>query len=414
MPTLTTAQIESETRAWAEAHWDPDLTVAEWWGLLAEARYSLPSLPEKAYGRGYDREQAAAVTAGLAAVGTLGPPIGIAPMMAAPTISAHGTPAQIQRFVPPILDGTEAWCQLFSEPGAGSDLAGIQTRAVRDGEQWTVTGQKVWTTMGREADLGMLLARTDPDKPKHKGIGWFAFPMLQDGVEVRPLREMTGNAAFNEVFMDNAIVAQDSLIGADGEGWAVGNTTLLYERASLGRSTVPIAYAAAGSIAGDLDRRAGDFGVVVSETIGIPVGTEGVLRLAQLARNLGRADDPVLRDRLASVYTLCEVNRMRNLRAQTSTQRTGAEGNIGKLSMSEASRQMRELGNLVIGAGGMIRGRDSLSGGAVQTQTVASPSPSIYGGTDQVQRNIIGERVLGLPREPGPAKDTPFRDLPAN
>lgn len=414
MTATTPKAIESEANAWAEAHWDADLTVAEWWELLAEARYSLPTLPEEAFGRGYDREQAAAVTAGLAAVGAIGPPGGIATMMAAPTIATHGTPEQIERYIPPILDGREAWCQLFSEPGAGSDLAGLQTRAVRDGEQWVVTGQKVWTSGGQHADLGMLLARTDPDKPKHKGIAWFAFPMRQEGVEVRPLREMTGRAMFNEVFIDEALVADGALIGADGEGWAVGNTTLLYERASLGRSTVPIATPMAGSVAGQREERAGDFEFDGRQRVGASVGTKMALWLAELARELGKADDPVVRDRLAHAYTLCEVNRLRNLRAKAPSQRTGAEGNIGKLAMSELHRQLRDVGNLIIGAGGMVTGSDSVSEGRVQAVTIGSPAPAIYGGTDQVQRNILGERVLGLPKEPGPAKDTPFGDLPAN
>jgi alkylation response protein AidB-like acyl-CoA dehydrogenase len=414
MTEATPEAIEAEVTTWAAANWDPDLTVAEWWALLTEARYSLPTLPENAYGRGYDRDQGAAVTAGLAAAGTIGPPGGISTMMAAPTIAVHGTPEQINRYIPPILDGREAWCQLFSEPGAGSDLAGLQTRAQRDGDEWRVTGQKVWTSMGQHADLGMLLARTDPEKPKHKGIAWFAFPMLQDGVEVRPLREMTGHAMFNEVFIDDATVGHDALIGADGEGWAVGNTTLLFERASLGRSAVPIATPTAGSVAGDLERRAGEFKLTEREGVGVGVGSKLVIWMAELARELGRAGDPVVRDRLANVYVLAEVNRMNSLRAKASGQRSGAEGNIGKLAMSELQRQFREVGNLIIGAGGMVRGRDSVSGGRIQALTVGSPAPAIYGGTDQVQRNIIGERVLGLPKEPGPGKDTPFRDLPAN
>jgi len=407
-------KIEAEVRGWAEAHWDPGLTVADWWKLLAAERYSLPSLPKEAFGRGYDREQAAAVTAGLAAAGTIGPPGGISTMMAAPTIANHGTPEQIERYIPAILEGREAWCQLFSEPGAGSDLAGLQTRAIRDGDEWTVSGQKVWTSLGQHADLGMLLARTDPDKPKHKGIAWFAFPMLQDGVEVRPLREMTGRAMFNEVFLDEARVADSAMIGADGEGWAVGNTTLFYERASLGRSAVPIATPIAGSVAGQLGERAGDIEPPVRAGVAVGVGTKLVVWLAELARELGRDRDPVVRDRLAHVYTLCEVNRLQNLRGRAPGQRTGAEGNIGKLAMSEMQRELREVGNLIIGAGGMLTGPDSASGGRVQTQTISSPAPGIYGGTDQVQRNIIGERVLGLPKEPGPARDTPFRELPAN
>ena len=150
--------------------------------------------------------------------------------MAAPTIADHGTPEQIERYIPQILNGREAWCQLFSEPNAGSDLAGMQTKADLDGDEWTVTGQKVWTSQGHYADLGMLVARTDPELPKHQGMSYFAIPMHQEGVEVRPLKEMTGRTFFSEVFMERAKATTSDLIGAQGDGWRVANTTLGYER----------------------------------------------------------------------------------------------------------------------------------------------------------------------------------------
>jgi alkylation response protein AidB-like acyl-CoA dehydrogenase len=190
--------IFDEAVRWVRENWDPDMTVAQWWERVFEASYSLPSLPLNAYGRGYSRAEEQAVWRGFAEVGALGPPGGIATMMAAPTIAQHASDTQIERFVPPILLGLQAWCQLFSEPGAGSDLAGLTTKAVRDGDEWVITGQKVWTSFAHEADLGMLLARTDPDAPKHAGITWFAFEMLQPAVEVRPLREMNGRSMFNE------------------------------------------------------------------------------------------------------------------------------------------------------------------------------------------------------------------------
>jgi len=408
-------QIRTEARQWAESAWDPDLTVGEWWGLLADQRYALPSLPESAFGRGYGRAEEQAVWQAFAAAGTLGPPSGIATMMAAPTIAEHGTDDQIQRYVRPILDGSEAWCQLFSEPGAGSDLAGLQTRAVRDGDSWVVAGQKVWTSFGHEADLGMLLARTDPDAPKHAGISWFAFPMLQPGVDVRPLTEMTGRAMFNEVFIDDAVVGHDGLIGEAGEGWKVGNTTLGYERGSLAGAALALPFARTGSVAGDLDRRAGDFGGREDgQRSVVPAGVAMAVWYGRLADGLGRRDD-VLRNELAHTHIGSEVNRLLGQRARSGA--VPAIGNLGKLAMSEIARRRREVGNRAIGAAGMLDGADADAGpgsGDVQRSTVHSPAPSIYGGTDQVQRNIIGERVLGLPKEPGPAKDTPFKDLPHN
>ncbi|NNE75010.1 MAG: acyl-CoA dehydrogenase [Acidimicrobiales bacterium] len=316
----------------------------------------------------------------------------------------------------PILNGQSAWCQLFSEPNAGSDLAGLQTKAEKDGEEWIINGQKVWTSGGQIADMGMLIARTDPDAPKHRGISYFGFPMQQAGVDVRPLREMTGRAMFNEVFIDDARVGDDALIGDLGDGWRVANTTLMVERTTLGGGSVPMARANPGQIAGMLDRRVGDLTMRKGGEDGVPrVGSDLVLWLGEIAEKLGRADDPVVRDRLAHLYSLTEVNRLSGMRAKNNKNRTGGEGNLAKLAMSELYRQFREVGNLVIGADGMLAGKSSeIGGGVVQELTQFSPGPSIYGGTDQVQRNILGERILGLPKEPGPDKTTPFSELLKN
>ncbi len=182
-------------------------------------------------------------------------------MLAAPTIATHGTQDQIDHYVRAIVTGQQSWCQLFSEPSAGSDLAGLQTRAVRDGDEWIVNGQKVWTSNGQKADMGMLLARTDPEVPKHQGITYFAFAMVQPGVDIRPLREMTGRALFNEVFLTDARVPDDAVIGGDNQGWAAANTTLANERAGLGSGGGNSAggVAVPGTVGGDLDRRVGDF-----------------------------------------------------------------------------------------------------------------------------------------------------------
>ncbi len=412
--TVTAAEVQAEAGQWIDASWDPDLTVGEWWRMLAEQRYAHPMLPVEAGGRGWSRDLAQAVLRALAERDALGPPTGLGMMLAAPTIAAHGTPEQIERYVLPILDGREAWCQLFSEPGAGSDLAGLQCRAQRDGDEWIVNGQKVWTSGGQVADLGMLIARTDPDLPKHQGITYFAIDMHQPGVEVRPLTEMTGRALFNEVFLSDARVGDDAVIGGLSNGWRVANTTLAFERSHLGSGTVPVAAAGAGSVLGNLDRRAGDFTVRKGGESGVPpVGPALFDRLVELARKLGRSDDPVVRDQLVQLYQLVTVNRLNMVRARSGQARTGGEGNIGKLLVSELYRRFREVGNLIIGAEGML-GHSPGASGWIQEITLFSPAPSIYGGTDQVQRNIIGERVLGLPKEPGPAKDTPFRDLPRN
>jgi alkylation response protein AidB-like acyl-CoA dehydrogenase len=336
-------------------------------------------------------------------------------MLAAPTLVAHGTDQQVRELVPRILDGRDGWCQLFSEPGAGSDLAGLQTRAERDGDEWVVTGQKVWTSTAQHADFGMLLARTDPDRPKHRGITYFAFPMRQAGVEVRPLREMTGRAIFNEVFLDGARVPHANVIGAVNDGWAVANTTLMVERSGIGGGgSEAFSAATPGSIAGHLDRRAGDFASGRPALGATRVGGRTVRTLIELAQIRDRQTDPVVRQALARLYSLAEINRLSILRAKSGGARTGAEGNLAKLLMADQVRLAREVGCLILGAHAMLAGDAAPSGGLVHEMIVSSPGPSIYGGTDQVQRNIVGERVLGLPKEPGPSRDTPFRQLLAN
>jgi alkylation response protein AidB-like acyl-CoA dehydrogenase len=336
------------------------------------------------------------------------------------------------------VTGRQAWCQLFSEPGAGSDLAGLQTRAVRDGDQWSVNGQKVWTSGGQHADLGMLLARTDPDVPKHQGITYFAFPMHQTGVEVRPLREMTGRALFNEVFMTDAVVGHDAVIGGENNGWAVANTTLMNERTGLGSGGGSALGSGAlpGTVAGHLELRAGDFvgstgrrGSAGGESGALQAMGRGADLLIQLARADAAASRPAVRQDLARLYTLGELGRFNALRLRAAKESGGdipGMPNIAKLSMSQTMVLSRELGLRILGAAWMLHGYDAdarealvaITGAplnAVVTElALLSPAPSIYGGTDQIQRNIIGERVLGLPRDPGRERTTPFSQLPRN
>ena len=417
-PALTDAgRIRADVELFCDEHWDPDLEVGQWWRLLAAAGLASPTLPTAAGGLGYGRDEAVLVSLVLAERNVLGPPGGLGLMLVAPTIVRHGTPEQLERFVPQILDGRVGWCQLFSEPNAGSDLAGLQCRAERDGDEWIITGQKVWTSGGNVADHGMLLARTDPDLPKHGGISWFAFNMDQPGVEVRPLKEMTGRALFSEVFITEARVPDSDLIGGLNNGWKVANTTLMVERASLGSSGRRPPDAVPGVKGMALRRRAGDF-VAKSDgraNSGVPpLGIDLWWRLVGLARRNGGIESKVLRDDLMRLFGLIEINRLSILRAKSGGA-SAAAPNIGKLTMSELHRSFRDVGMRVVGADGMLSGSsDAQSGGHVAELALFSPAPSIYGGTDQVQRNIIGERVLGLPKEPGAARDTPFSELPKN
>ena len=412
---VTVEEVTAEVSAWVAENWSTDLTVGEWWQLLTDARLSNPALPENAYGRGYGRAKTQAVRAVLRDADCLGPPTGLGMMLAAPTIAAHGSPEQIDEYIPKILNGTHGWCQLFSEPNAGSDLAGLQCKAIKDGDEWIVNGQKVWTSGGQVADMGMLIARTDPDLPKHQGITYFAISMLQDGMDVRPLKEMSGRALFNEVFLTDCRVPDDAMIGGISNGWRVTNTTLMVERTHLGSSQIPLPTAGAGSIPNALGRKVTDFvGKIKTSEGGVPgLGPALFQRYVELARKEGKENDPVLRQQMMKLHTLVEINRMTALRAKSGGM--GASyGNIAKLMMSDMFRGFRELGCAILGADAMLDAKDSLYDGAVQEVTVFSPGPSIYGGTDQVQRNIIGERVLGLPKEPGPDKNTPFSELTKN
>jgi len=217
------ARVRAEAAEWFEANWDPSLPLGAWWMLLARSGWGFPTWPTEWFGRGLAPNLIRTVAAARRAIGAVGPPAGIAQNLAGPTILAHGTEEQKQRFLPGIVGG-EIWCQLFSEPGAGSDLASAQTSAVLDGDEWVVNGQKVWTSGAQVARYGILVARTDPSLPKHQGLSYFVIEMAQPGIEVRPIREMTGRAIFNEVFFTDARVPAENRIGGLGEGWAVALT----------------------------------------------------------------------------------------------------------------------------------------------------------------------------------------------
>ncbi len=412
---LTAQTVQDQVEAWLDANWDPDLTVQRWWKLLADAGLSYPMLAAP-FGRGYTREQANGVSAALRAKGAMGPPAGVGTFLAMPTILSHGTPEQIERFVRPALEGAESWCQLFSEPGAGSDLAGLQTRAVRDGDEWVVTGQKVWTSTGQHAEYGILIARTDPDQPKHQGISYFLIPMLQPGIEVRPLREMTGHAVFNEVFLDGARVHDSLRLGDLGAGWAVANTTLNHERAGIGEASGGFGRALTGAVAGHLDRPCHEFLHGARPQMGQGHISPGTLkRFVAMATERGVLGDPLVRQLYAELYTRVQVITWSAKRARGGAGgRTGVEGPLAKIAMTEAVQCGRELGCRILGPDAQLWGDEAMTEGWFQELVVFSPAPGIYGGTDQVQRNIIGERGLGLPKEPGHPRETPFKDLPAN
>jgi len=312
--------------------------------------------------------------------------------LAAPTIAAHADDELKARLLRPLFTGEQLWCQLFSEPGAGSDLASLATRAVRDGDEWVVSGQKVWNTLAHRADRGMLVTRTDPDAPKHRGLTYFALDMHAPGVDVRPLRQITGEAEFNEVYLTDVRVSDADRIGGLGDGWRVSLTTLMNERVSIG-----------GAVAG---RSSGPIGDAL-----------------QVWREHPERHDPVRRDRLARLWIDAEVLRLTNARA-TAKRKAGAagpEGSVAKLAFAETNRRIYELCMDVLGADGllypsyeMLRPQEaSLTGGGdPRRMFLRSRAFSIEGGTSEILRNVLGERVLGLPGEPRVDKELPWSEVP--
>jgi alkylation response protein AidB-like acyl-CoA dehydrogenase len=299
-------------------------------------------------------------------------PIGIG--WAGPTIIHAGTQEQKDRYLMPILSGEELWCQLFSEPGAGSDLAGLSTRAERDGDTYVVNGQKIWTSLGHVSKFGILIARTNPDATKHKGISYFICPMDAPGIEVRPIIEMTGVHSFNEVFFDDVRIPAENLVGQENEGWSLAKVTLGNERVSLSGEG---ALWGRGPTAGDL---------------------------LDLVRSQGGMADPLLRQRLAALYIEAEVLRLIRLRtvsAKIQGRQPGAEASVRKALADEHGQHIMGLAKDLAGAGGMLSDAGPLGAPAAEWAYgyLFAPALTIGGGTSEVQRNIIAERVLGLPHD---------------
>jgi alkylation response protein AidB-like acyl-CoA dehydrogenase len=378
---------------------------------VGAAGWTAPHFPVEWGGRGHHRRAVVRVRQAFHQAGAVLPPSGLGLLMAAPTILTHGTEEQIDRLIPPVYDGRVAWCQLFSEPGAGSDLAGLTTRAERDGDRWVISGQKVWSSMAVEADYGMLLARTSFDVAKHAGISWFALPLDQPGVTIRPLREITGHALFNEVFFDDAVVDHANLIGGENNGWAVTQTTLMFERSGIGAGGTMANFPPAGPKGGFLDLRAGDAATLVP-----PPSTGKVLtvdELLELARAYGRAGDPILRQKLARLVEYTRTGEWTAKRSAPELARGRGLGlpNVGKLAQTRINQLSAEIALDIVGPDGLLWSPDGPRSGRYSEALVFSVASSIYGGTDQIQRNVIGERALGLPREPDPNKGLPIREV---
>jgi alkylation response protein AidB-like acyl-CoA dehydrogenase len=410
--------LAADVQAWVDANWDTEITVREWWRRLADAGYAYPSWPAGLGGSGASPRDAATIANVLARNRVIGPPVGaMASRLAAPTILQHASEALQQELVRAIATGEAAWCQLFSEPGSGSDLASIGTRAVRDGDEWVVTGQKVWNSAADSSDIGMLLARTDVDVPKHAGITYFAIDMKQPGIEARPLRQMNGASNFCEVFLTEARVPVDRVIGDVNDGWRVAQTTLLNERNSVaGGGLFGLVMARSGSD-GDLERKAGEVvdrarAAARARQSPLSAGAVPAKVMIELAQTSGVSDHPVVRQELARYISQIRVNgwTMRRIGA-AGGKLTGADGSIAKLTTARICQQSRDLSYRIVGAPGMLMGPESPLHGDLQLVNLASPGNRLGGGSDEIQLNVLGEKGLGLPREPGADRDVPYRDL---
>ncbi|MEZ5377067.1 MAG: acyl-CoA dehydrogenase family protein [Acidimicrobiales bacterium] len=391
----------ADAQAFIEEHWDPNGSMAAWHELVVDNGWAAPRWPVEWFGRGLSNDDAKEVEAVFAANDAPGPGHDRTNLWAG-TLLGYGSDTLKGRFLRPLLMGEVAMCLLYSEPGAGSDLAGLRTTAVRDGDEYVVNGQKVWTSGARDADYGMLIARTDWDVPKHRGITFFWFPMKQEGVEVRPLRQMTGDARFNEVFMNDARVSADNIVGGLNNGWGVLQAALAYERAVMGRP---------GSRPREQSSERVD---KTAEAMG-PIPAPD-LSLVALAQDLGKNTDPLVRQRLARIHEMRKVTEWNGDRAKAELKMGGSSPlfSLGKLAMSGLLHEAGRVQGWLLGPEGALDGDQHPRARDANYSQLNAYFTSIGGGTDQIQRNIIGERILGLPREPEPDRDKNFRDVPAN
>ncbi|GFG50223.1 acyl-CoA dehydrogenase [Mycolicibacterium agri] len=361
----------------------------QWYPAFAESGLVAPTWMPEHGGLGIGNDVARAIE------GVLAPlrmprlnPLGL--NNAAAALFSHGTEEQRQRFLPPIVRNEEKWCQLFSEPGAGSDLASLATRAVRDGDAWVITGQKVWTTWADEADFAILLARTDPDQPKHQGITYFLLHMHQPGVQVRPLRQITGEAEFNEVFLDGARVPDAHRVGDVNDGWRVSASTLASERQMV-----------SGARSGGMGR----------------LGGFSAHRLISLAQETGRWDDPVVQTKVMRLWAQEKIRGWTNDRvraALSAGQSPGAASSIGKVHQATLNQQIQDLMVDLLGVAAVAWTATDVPDALPDEVRgmLRSLANSTEGGTTDINKNILGERVLGLPREPDPWKGKPWREIP--
>ena len=407
--------VREEVRTWLEANWDPSLSLVAWRNLLVDSGWGVPNWPKAWYGRDLPLALVPAVEEEFDRLGAIGVARKGSSSLAAATILAHGSDAQKEKFLRRILTGEDAWCQLFSEPGSGSDLAGATTRADLHGDHYVINGQKVWNTSAHHADYGILLARTSFDIPKHQGLSYFLLPMHQPGVEVRPLRQMNGHASFNEVFLTDAQVPREYMLENEGNGWKVATTTLMHERRYADSTRRE-------KQATDRPERiyreeAEEIAIALEPYTWYPQRAGRVDLVIERAKETGRSADPVVRQEIAKLMSMarCAEWTARRARvAQEQGRQPGPEGSLGKLASSYVARAANRVHTMITGTDAMLTGDDSPMGGVIAEILVSTPAISIAGGTDEIQKNIISERVLKMPKETRIDTHVPFRDVLKN
>jgi alkylation response protein AidB-like acyl-CoA dehydrogenase len=400
-------ELRAEVRSWLAREWDRARPRREFLGAVVDAGWAAPTWPASVFGRDASPSEAAAIASEFARAGAPGTAQDKHNLWAN-TLLAFAGPELVRQFLRRLLTDDLAMCLLYSEPGAGSDLAAVQTRAERDGDEYVVNGQKVWTSGGRTAEYGMLVARTDWDVPKHAGISFFWFPMRQPGVEVRPLKQITGEAHFNEVFLTDARVPAQNMLGEVNGGWRVLQTALAYERSVMGDvARGPRQSFGRAEEPADGARREQP----VEESS--PAKGAVDVDLVALARQYGVADDPTMRQDLMRVYSWRQVNKWNAARAKAQLQQGTSSPilSLGKLAMSRILHEGARVHGRIVGAESMCTGEAFPDASDANFLALNAYFTSIGGGTDQIQRNIIGERVLGLPKEPDIDRDVPFREV---
>jgi len=394
--------VRTEIQHWLSKVWNPEIPRKQWLAAVVDARWAVVSWAESAGGRNWPVELSDVVREEFNRVGAPGAAQDRTNLFAR-TVLACGTEDIRRRLLRPLLCGEISICLLYSEPGSGSDLASVRTRADRDGDWWIVSGQKVWTSGAANADYGMLIARTNWDAPKHKGSTFFLLPMHQTGVEVRPIRQITGESHFNEVFMTAARVPDSNRLGVLGGGWLVLQSAIGYERSVMGEGArgpkVPSSGERHSSVDADTQTATPDYSA----------GSD--IDLISIAQRMGKGDDPVTRQALAQVYILRSVNRWNTQRARRSAGNEASSSlvSIGKLAMSRLLHFSASVQSHILGAEALLDGKAHPLGDAATFMSLNAFFTSIGGGTDQIQQNIIGERVLGLTRDPEVDRDIPFR-----